>query len=246
VQASSCGAALTRDWWAADRSVPRLNDTISESHVYPPSQKYSHFPFHANHLHIPPRLVPQRGGSRSSRTRGGMRWTPAHQAREHDRRAGAKACERSNGARTNDVAQRTAKSCGPDAPTLASRRRKAPLPNRALGGASFRRRWWQTSPVTKESAKETVKTIACGNAGCSGVSAVDTRVLSTFAHEAAGAAGTRRSPRPLIFLGGFVVKPRAPGVAGMRTRIQNLLFEKLNREAWRADSLAPRAGRGLG
>jgi len=28
-----------------------------------------------------------------------------------------------------------------------------------------RRRWWQTSPVTKESTKETVKTIACGNAG---------------------------------------------------------------------------------
>jgi hypothetical protein len=27
------------------------------------------------------------------------------------------------------------------------------------------RRWWQKSPVTRESAKETVKTIACGNAG---------------------------------------------------------------------------------
>src|SRR5471032_1494917 len=26
-------------------------------------------------------------------------------------------------------------------------------------------RWWQESPVTKESTKETVKTIACGNAG---------------------------------------------------------------------------------
>jgi hypothetical protein len=172
---------------------------FGESHVYPPLQKYSLFSFPPNHLHIPHRLVPWRGGSRSSRTRGGMRWTRAHQARERDGRASAKACERSNGARTNDVAQRTAKSCGPDAPTLASRRRKAPLPNRALGGASFRRRRWQTSPVTGESAKETVKTIACGNAGCSGVSAVTTRVLSTFAHGAAGAAGTRRSPRPLFF-----------------------------------------------
>ncbi len=30
-----------------------------------------------NHLYIPRRPVPQRGGSRSSRTRGGMRWTRA-------------------------------------------------------------------------------------------------------------------------------------------------------------------------
>jgi len=29
----------------------------------------------------------------------------------------------------------------------------------------FRWRWWQTSPVTKESAKETVKTIAQGRPG---------------------------------------------------------------------------------
>jgi hypothetical protein len=48
---------------------------------------------------------------------------------------------------------RTAKSCGPDAPTLASRLRFT------------RKRRWQKSPVTEESAKETVKTIACGNAG---------------------------------------------------------------------------------
>ncbi len=67
-------------------------------------QKIFLFPSGPTHLLIPHRLVPQRGGSRSSRTRGGMRWTRAHQARERDGRAGAKACERSNGARTNDVA----------------------------------------------------------------------------------------------------------------------------------------------
>src|ERR1700733_8137126 len=39
---------------------------------------------------------------------------------------------------------RTAKSCGPDAPTLASSSWEAKA---SLG------RWWQTSPVTKESAK---------------------------------------------------------------------------------------------
>ena len=50
--------------------------------------------------------------------------------------------------------KRTAKSCGPDAPTLASSWRKR-----------FRWRQWQESPVTGESAKETVKTIARGMPG---------------------------------------------------------------------------------
>jgi hypothetical protein len=49
---------------------------------------------------------------------------------------------------------RTAKSCGPDAPTLAS----------SFAGISARRRW-QKSPVTGESTKETVKTIAQGMLG---------------------------------------------------------------------------------
>ena len=43
---------------------------------------------------------------------------------------------------------------------------------RQVGGNNFRRRWWQTSPVTKESTKETVNTIACGNAGCPGATVV--------------------------------------------------------------------------
>jgi hypothetical protein len=175
-----------------------------------------------------------------------MRWTRAHQARERDGRAGAKACERSNGAQTNDVAQRTAKSCGPDAPTLASRRRKAPLPNRALRGASFRRRRWQTSPVTGESAKETVKTIACGNAGCSGVSAVDTRVLSTFAHEAAGAAGTRRSPRPLIFLGERFGAELGRRASRECERISGFCCLKIESGAHGARTPSPACGGGLG
>jgi hypothetical protein len=45
---------------------------------------------------------------------------------------------------------RTVKSCGPDAPTLVS----------SFG--NFCRRRWQKSPVTEESTKETVKTIARG------------------------------------------------------------------------------------
>ena len=51
---------------------------------------------------------------------------------------------------------RTAKSCGPDAPMLASSSREA---------FASRGRWWQESPVTGESTKETVKTIAQGKPG---------------------------------------------------------------------------------
>ena len=54
----------------------------------------------------------------------------------------------------------------------------ASRPNRARTGRRIRKRRWQKSPVTGESAKETVKTIACGNAGRSGVLVV-TRVRST-------------------------------------------------------------------
>jgi hypothetical protein len=52
-----------------------------------------------------------------------------------------------DGAADESAGSRTAKSCGPDAPTLASSRQE-----------SFCRRRWQTSPVTGESTKETVKT----------------------------------------------------------------------------------------
>src|SRR6266576_2700223 len=56
--------------------------------------------------------------------------------------------------------KRTAKSCGPDAPTLVSSWRVN------------RKRRWQPSMVTGESTKETVKTIAQGMPGFSGVPVV--------------------------------------------------------------------------
>jgi hypothetical protein len=80
---------------------------------------------------------------------------------------------------------RTAKSCGPDVPTLASSWWKR-----------FRWRWWQTSPVTKESAKETVKTIAQGMPDDSGEPVVSNSCAFYFAHEAAGATGARHSLCP--------------------------------------------------
>ena len=66
---------------------------------------------------------------------------------------------------------RTAKSCGPDAPTLAS----------SLQVVTFRR-WWQESPVTEESAKETVKTTAQGMPVDGGVPVVTTLVCFFISH----------------------------------------------------------------
>src|SRR6266436_5556892 len=62
------------------------------------------------------------------------------------------------------------------------------------------------------------KTIACGNAGCSGGPVVTTLVCFVyFAREAAGAFGARHSPRPLFSerRNGFC-KPRAHRAAGSR------------------------------
>src|SRR5213595_3282992 len=65
---------------------------------------------------------------------------------------------------------RTAKSCGSDAPTLAS------------SFAVDARRRWQTSPVTGKSAKETVKTIARGMPGEPGVTVVTMLVCFFILH----------------------------------------------------------------
>ena len=82
---------------------------------------------------------------------------------------------------------RTAKSCGPDAPTLAS-----------SFAEQSAKRWWQTSPVTKESTKETVKTIARGMPGVSGVTVVTNARVFYTTRAAAGASGARHSLRPLM------------------------------------------------
>jgi hypothetical protein len=119
----------------------------------------------------------------------GMRWTRAVSA-------------------TNDVDPRTAKSRGPDAPTLASSFAK-----------QFVRRRWQESPVTGESAEETVKTIAQGRPDETGEPVVTTLVcFLSFAREAAGALATRLSLRPLFFEG-MVGISRAHCVARSRRRV---------------------------
>jgi hypothetical protein len=92
----------------------------------------------ANQIYNSPRPVPQRGV-----------------AQRHERGAG---CGGRGCAFGRRALKRTEKSCGPDAPTLASSLRM-----------QVRRRRWQESPVAGESTKETVKTIARGMPGDSGV-----------------------------------------------------------------------------
>src|SRR3981189_1425103 len=93
--------------------------------------------------------------------------------------------------------QRTAKSCGPDAPTLASSLRSCVGPtglrqNISADDGGKRAR----SPG--RARYKLLKPLRAGMPGDSGVLVV-TRVRSTtiIAHETAGALGIRRSPRPL-------------------------------------------------
>src|SRR5580692_6232118 len=84
------------------------------------------------------------------------------------------------------------------------------------------RRRWQTSPVTGESTKETVKTIAQGRPGDLGEPVVTNACAFYTTHAAAGATGTRLSLRP-HFLRGCSFKPRALCVA----RAQFVVFSSL-------------------
>jgi hypothetical protein len=78
-------------------------------------------------------------------------------------------------------------------------------------------RWWQESPVTRESAEETVKTIRVRECRVFRRPAVTNACAFYTAHAAAGATGTRHSPRP-PFRGWFLRNsggsaPRERGVA---------------------------------
>src|SRR5713226_2385285 len=90
---------------------------------------------------------------------------------------------------------RTAKSCGPDAPTLASSPRSCVGPtglrqNKSADDGGKRAR----SPG--RARNKPLKPLRAGMPGDPGVPVASTPVLSTFAQGAAGAAGTRHSPRP--------------------------------------------------
>ncbi len=142
------------------------------------------------------RPVPQRGVAHVINVGHGMRWTRRHWARMSDCRAGFPVSGHRRAGRK--MLKRTAKSCGSDAPRLASSFAEASRPNRALDKTISAGRRWQNSMVTEESTKEAVKTIARGMPGDSGVTVVTMLVcFFYFAREAAGASSARHSLRPL-------------------------------------------------
>ncbi len=108
--------------------------------------------------------------------------------------------------------QRTAKSCGPDAPTLASSSRMLCRPNRVRTQRKFANDGGKRARSPGRVRRKPLKPLRAGMPGDSGVLVV-TRVRSTnpSAHETAGAAGTRHSPRPLWAENSST--PRAPRAA---------------------------------
>src|SRR5580692_8916994 len=117
---------------------------------------------------------------------------------------------------------RTAKSCGPDAPTLAS----------SLAEVSAGR-WWQESPVTRESAEETVKTIARGMPGVSGVTVVTNARVYYPPRAATGAPSARHSLRPLI--GGYRIMHHS----GVSRRGNTEVCRDLSRHCERSEAIHP-------
>src|SRR5258705_10858499 len=104
--------------------------------------------------------------------------------------------------------KRTAKSCGSDAPGLASSLREdaqATVSNK---------------PGHRGEHEVSRKTIARGMPGDSGVTVVTNSCVCFFTHEAAGALSARHSLRPLLSLdaNGFG-KTRAHRAAGSRMHI---------------------------
>ena len=94
-----------------------------------------------------------------------------------------------SGAKDEGANLRTAKPCGPDAPTLAS----------SVAEVSARR-WWQESPVTK-SAEEAVKTIARGMPDVSGVTVVTNACAFYHCARGCGCAEHPAFPAPSVFEG---------------------------------------------
>jgi hypothetical protein len=91
---------------------------------------------------------------------------------------------------------RTAKSCGPDAPTLASSSRSCVGPTGLRQNISADDGGKQARSPGRARRKP-LKPLRAGTSGDSGVLVVTRlRSTTTTAHEAAGALGIRRSPRP--------------------------------------------------
>jgi hypothetical protein len=121
-----------------------------------------------NQRHIPHCPASQRGGSRSSRTRGGMRWTQRRRADERRR----------SGRRSRVV---------------LTPRRWRQVRGRQLSRATVARK-----PGHRGERGISRKTIARGMPGVSGVTVVTNACAFYTPHAAAGASSARHSLRPLF------------------------------------------------
>src|SRR5712664_4795057 len=136
--------------------------------------------------------------------------------------------------------QRTAKSCGPDAPTLASSLAEFKSAQPGLDKNISADDGGKRARSPGRARRKPLKPLRAGTPGDSGVLVVN-RVLSTTtsAHEAAGAKGIRRSPRPLSGES-FHATPRALRAARSRVcleltslRAQQSALSPLAGESWR-------------
>ena len=139
---------------------------------------------------VPPR---QEGRMRyRHETWGGMRWTRV----THE----------------TSALSRTAKSCGPDAPTLASSRWDDPLTMVATKpGSPGRARRKPLKPLRGEGR---IVRLTCGDYA---------RVLFSFAREATGALSTPAFPAPSVWGDLVPGKPRAHRATGRRRCVRSLL-----------------------
>ena len=152
-----------------------------------------------------------------------MRWTRQRPRARGDLRAGVEPVS-DRRARRRTAVKRTAKSCGSGAPRLASSSRRQVGPTGRLANLNPRNDG-DNKPGRRGEREVSRKTIACGNAGCSGGPVVTT--LACLLHSCTRGCGcidTRHSPRPR-FLGRMVFGTRAHRATGSWGRIRNWMFE---------------------
>jgi hypothetical protein len=137
---------------------------ITGKAVQPRLQKYSASRSGRNSS-ITRAVPPERGAYRDRHGRGAGCGGRGSVGRAWDRRAGfSETCERCDGAQ-DERCIRVRRSRVVLASVADAKSAEARRPDRAWTSL-IRGRRWQKEFVTGESAKETVKTIACGNAGC--------------------------------------------------------------------------------
>src|SRR5712664_2817163 len=146
-----------------------------------------------------------------------MRWTRQRFARDGIAGRVGERPVSGHQASGREMLQRTAKSCGPDAPTLASSSRSG------VGPTGLRQNLsaddgGKTARSPGRARSKPLKPLRAGMPGDSGVLVVTrVRSITIIAHETAGALGIRRSPRPLW--ADDSAKPRAYRAARLRTLV---------------------------